>query len=229
MVIKGRSYHVEDRRLRSRVKVWSALSLLLLAASLVMIFQGYLFMDIDGRTVGLGQMIWLPSLIGSCSGLWLLMTMAGARPGLSLPISIAALAGAEFFALVVEVREVSGMAWEPGNGLIPALSFAALALTSITWTATGLIDPLRSNRAMYAVAMAAAVMIGLILSYMYFWSLQGVMATGLASALFWGAAYDDRLHRYSKGGRKRWSVSLVFMATFMGLPMLLLGVPFLLQ
>jgi len=230
MVIKSRSLSVEDRRLRSRVKWSAALSMLLLSASLIMIFQGYLFMDIDGRDVGVGQIIWLPALIGSCSWLWLLLTLSGARPNVSLPISIIALAGAEFFALIMPVEEVSGMAWEAGNGLIPSISFVALALTAIIWTATGLIDPLRENRTMYAVAMTAVVLIGFLLSYEYFWYLQGAMAASLASALLWGAFYDGRLHIYVRGKlKKRRSVAMVLMISFIVLPMLLLGIPFLLQ
>ena len=69
-----RSLGVENRALRFRVKGWAVISLLMLTAALILIFQGGLYVDVDGRQVGIGQMIWLPGLIGACSCLWLLLT-----------------------------------------------------------------------------------------------------------------------------------------------------------
>lgn len=222
---------VEHRALRFRVKGWSVISLLMLSAALILIFQGGIYLDVDGREVGIGQLLWLPALIGSCSGLWLLLTLAGTRTNISISISLVALAGAEACALLLSVEPVSGLNWEAGNGLVPAISFASLAITALTWTATGLIDPLRHNWWTYGVALAATAFIGLILSYQYFWYLQGVTATTLAASLMWGLAYDKRLHQYGKGKKEksRSAPVAVFMLTFLVLPMLMLGVPYLLR
>jgi hypothetical protein len=203
----------------------------MLSAALILIFQGGLYLDVDGREVGVGQLLWFPALIGSCSCLWLLLTLAGTRTNISISISLIALAGAEASALLIPVHEISGLNWEAGNGLVPAVSFASLAITALTWTATGVIDPLRHNWWTYGVAFAAAALIGLILSYQYFGYLQGVMATTLAAALVWGLAYDKRLHQYGNGtkGKVRSAPVAVFMGTFLLLPMLMLGLPYLLR
>lgn len=186
-------------------------------------------MELEGRWLGLAQLMWLPGLIGSCSCLWLLLTRYGVRASISIPVSLGNLAIAEAFALLLPVKEVSGLVWETGNGLVPAISFAALALTSLTWTATALVDPSRTNRTTYAVALAAVLIIGFLLSYNYFWSLQGAMATSLAAALFWGMSYDRRLHPFRKPKvQKTGSAGALFLMTFLGLPMLLLGLPYLL-
>lgn len=229
MMLQERSSSVDDIRLRSRVAVWSGISFLMFLASLIMIFWGGPVLELDGRRLGLAQLLWLPSLIGSCSCLWLLLTMSGARAAITIPVSLGNLAAAEVFSLLLPVEEVSGLVWETGNGLVPAISFAALALTSLTWTATSLIDPARSNRTTYAVALAAVLIIVFLLSYNYFWSLQGAMAAGLAAALFWGMSYDRRLHPYRKQRAERYgSPGALFLITFLGLPMLLLGLPYLL-
>lgn len=222
---------MENRALIFRVKGWAVISSLMLFAALVLIFQGGNYVDVDGRRVGIGQLIWLPGLIGSCSCLWLLLTLAGTRTNISISISLVALAGAEACALLLPVREISGLNWEAGNGLVPAISFASLAMTALTWTATGVVDPLRRDWWSYGVALAATATIGLILSYQYFWYLQGVMATALAAALVWGLAYDGRLHQYGHGGKVkvRTSPIVLFMATFLMMPMLLLGLPYLLR
>ncbi|HNX48348.1 MAG TPA: hypothetical protein PLC39_05730 [Methanomassiliicoccales archaeon] len=220
---------MDDIRLRSRVMLWSGLSFLIFLSSLIMIFWGGPVLELEGRRIGIAQIIWLPGLIGSCSGLWLLLTLSGARGGISLSVALGNLAGAEALSLLLPVKEVSGMVWETGNGLVPATSFAALALTSLTWTAITLADPSRSTRTAYSVALAAVLAIGFLLSYNYLWSLQGAMAVGLAAALFWGMAYDRRLHPYSKVKvKKQGSPWVVLLITFLGLPMLLLGLPYLL-
>ncbi|MCG7845294.1 MAG: hypothetical protein MIO90_07690 [Methanomassiliicoccales archaeon] len=231
MKSQGRSFSVENRALIFRVKGWAVISFLMLFTALVLIFQGGLFMDVDGREVGIGQMLWLPGLIGSCSCLWLLLTLTGTRTNISISISLIALASAEVCTLLLPVWEVSGLNWEAGNGLVPAISFASLAITALTWTATGVVDPLRQNWWTYGVAFAATALIGLILSYQYLWFLQGVMATTLASSLVWGLAYDGKLHHYSSGKRtKRRSAPVsLFLITFLALPMLMLGLPYLLR
>ena len=203
----------------------------MLSAALVLIFHGDLLMDVDGTRVGIGQVLWLPGLIGSCACLWMLMTLSGARTNQSLAISLITLATAEGFVLLLPVQELSGMDWPTGNGLVPAISFASLALSAITWTATGIVDPLHQDWWTYGVALAAVALIGFILSYQYFWYLQGVVATSLAGTLVWGAVYDRRLHRYGdeKGKGDRGAPAAVFVATFLALPMLLLGPPYLLQ
>lgn len=194
-----------------------------------MIFWGGPVLELEGKRVGIAQLFWLPGLIGSCSCLWLLLTLSGARGTISISVSLGNLAGAEVFSLLLPVKEVSGLVWETGNGLVPSISFAALALTSLTWTATALIDPSRTNRTTYAVALAAVLMVGFLLSYSFLWSLQGAMAAGLAAALFWGMSYDRRLHPYSKRNvRTKSSPAALFLTTFLGLPMLLLGLPYLL-
>jgi hypothetical protein len=229
MMHQERSSGVDDIRLRSRVVVWSGLSFFMFLSSLSMIFWGGPILELDGRQVGLGQLMWLPGLIGSCSCLWMLLTLSGARAVISIPVSLGSLAAAELFSLLLPVDEVSGLVWETGNGLVPAISFAALALTSLTWTATALIDPVRTNRTTYAVALAAVLIIGFLLSYIYFWSLQGAMAAGLAAALFWGMSYDRRLRPLRKQKVERYgSPGALFLITFLGLPMLLLGLPYLL-
>ncbi len=208
---------------------WSGVSFTLFISSLVMIFWGGPVLELDGRKVGLAQMIWLPGLIGSCSCLWLLFTMRGVRSSVSIPVSLGNLAGAEVFSLLLPVDQVSGLVWASGNGLVPAISFAALALTSLIWTATGLIDPPRLNRTAYGVALAAVLIVGFLLSYDYFWSLQGAMASGLAASLLWGLSYDRRLHPYRKSKAERYGSPWALMLfTFLGLPMLLLGLPYLL-
>ncbi len=224
-----RSSSVDDGRLRSRVVMWSGLSFLMFLSSLVLIFWGGPVLELEGREIGVAQLLWLPGLIGSCSGLWMLLTLSGARGSVSIPVALGNLAGAEMFSLLLPVKEVSGLVWDTGNGLVPAISFAALALTSLTWTAISLIDPSRSNRNSYTVALAAVLIIGFLLSYNYIWSLQGAMAAGLAAALFWGMSYDRRLHPYAKlkNGTKS-SPGALFLITFLGLPMLLLGLPYLL-
>ncbi len=230
MMLQGRSSSVDDGRLRSRVWGWSTLSFLLFLSSLPMIFWGGPVLELDGRQLGLAQLLWLPGLIGSCSCLWLLLSLSGARGSTSIPVSLGNLAAAEVFSLLLPVEEVSGLVWETGNGLVLAISFAALALTSLTWTATALVDPSRTNRTTYAVALAAVLIIGFLLSYIYFWSLQGAMAAGLAAALFWGMSYDRRLHPYRKAKAERYgSPRALFLITFLGLPMLLLGLPYLLH
>jgi len=229
MSILERSSSVDDIRLRSRVAICSGICFLMFLSSLALIFWGGPVLELDGRRLGLAQLIWLPGLIGSCSCLWLLLTLSGVRSTISLLVSLGNLAGAEAFSLLLPVNEVSGLVWETGNGLVPAISFAALALTSLTWTATALMDPTRSDRTAYAVALAAVLIIGFLLSYNYLWSLQGVMAAGLAAALFWGMSYDRRLHPYRRQKAERYgSPGVLLLITFLGLPMLLLGVPFLL-
>jgi hypothetical protein len=229
MMLQGRSSSVEDNRLRSRVVMWSGLSFLMFLSSLLMIFWGGPVLDLEGRRFGIAPLIWLPGLIGSCSCLWMLLTLNGARGSVSIPVSLGNLAAAEVFSLLLPVEEVSGLVWETGNGLVPAISFAALALTSLTWTATALVDPSRTNRTAYTVALAAVLMVGFLLSYNYFWSLQGAMAAGLAAALFWGMSYDRRLHPYAKKKvRTKSFPGTLFLMTFLGLPMLLLGLPYLL-
>ena len=209
--------------------MWSSLSFLMFLSSLLMIFWGGPVLELEGKKFGLAQIIWLPGLIGSCSCLWMLLTMSGARGTISIPVSLGNLAGAEIFSLLLPVKEVSGLVWETGNGLVPAISFAALALTSLTWTALAMVDPSRTNRTAYAVALAAVLIIGFLLSFNYFWSLQGVMASGLAAALFWGMSYDRRLQPYRKLKIKtKSSPGALFLITFLGLPMLLLGLPYLL-
>jgi hypothetical protein len=209
--------------------MWSSLSFLMFLSSLLMIFWGGPVLELEGKKFGLAQIIWLPGLIGSCSCLWMLLTMSGARGTISIPVSLGNLAGAEIFSLLLPVKEVSGLVWETGNGLVPAISFAALALTSLTWTALAMVDPSRTNRNAYAVALAAVLIIGFLLSFNYFWSLQGVMASGLAAALFWGMSYDRRLQPYRKLKIKtKSSPGALFLITFLGLPMLLLGLPYLL-
>jgi hypothetical protein len=231
MMSQGRSFSVENRALSFRVKGWAVISFLMLFIAIILIFQGGLYTDVDGREVGIGQIIWLPGLIGSCSCLWLLLTLAGTRTNISIAISLIALAGAEVCALLLPVREVSGLNWEAGNGLVPAISFASLAITALTWTASGVVDPLRQNWWTYGVAFAATALIGLILSYQYFPFLQGVMATTLASSLVWGLAYDGRLHRYGskKKTKTRSAPVALFLITFLALPMLMLGLPYLLR
>lgn len=220
---------MDDSRLRYRVVMWSSLSFLMFLSSLLMIFWGGPVLELEGKKFGLAQIIWLPGLIGSCSCLWMLLTMSGARGTISIPVSLGNLAGAEIFSLLLPVKEVSGLVWETGNGLVPAISFAALALTSLTWTALAMVDPSRTNRNAYAVALAAVLIIGFLLSFNYFWSLQGVMASGLAAALFWGMSYDRRLQPYRKLKIKtKSSPGALFLITFLGLPMLLLGLPYLL-
>lgn len=221
---------MEDKRLRSRIKVWACLSFFLLIISISFIYWGGPILEFDGRRLPLGQLTWLPGLIGACSCLWLLLTLGRARANVSIPLSLANLAAAEALILLLPVEEVSGLDWGTGNGLVPAISFAALALTSITWTATGLIDPLRTNRMMYAVALAAVLVIGFLLSYEYLWSLQGALASALAAALLWGMSYDQRLRPY-KGGKLERTVSpwALALMTFLGLPLLLLGLPYLLH
>ncbi len=229
MMLQERSSSVDDSRLRSRVVAWSVISFLMLLSSLLMIFWGGPVLELDGRRLGLAQLIWLPGLIGSCSCLWLLLTRNGARGIISIPVSLGNLAAAEVFTLLLPIEEVSGLVWETGNGLVPAISFAALALTSLTWTATALVDPIRTNRTTYGVALAAVLIIGFLLSYNYFWSLQGAMAAGLAAALFWGMSYDRRLRPFKKHKVERLgSPGALFLITFLGLPMLLLGLPYLL-
>ncbi len=221
---------MDDNRLRSRVAIWSSLSFLMLLSSLVMIFWGGPVLELEGREVGIAQLMWLPGLIGSCACLWMLLTMSGARGSVSIPVSLVNLAAAEIFSLLLPIEEVSGLVWEAGNGLVPAISFAAIALTSLTWTAIALIDPSRTNRTAYAVALAAVLMVGFLLSYNYLWSLQGALAAGLAAALFWGMSYDRRLHPYRKQKVKtKSSPGALFLITFLGLPMLLLGLPYLLR
>lgn len=230
MMLQERSSSVDDIRLRSRVAIWSGISFLMLLSSLSMIFWGGPVLELAGNRLGLAQLIWLPGLIGSCSCLWLLLTMSGARAMISIPISLVNLAAAEVFSLLLPVEEVSGLVWKTGNGLVLAISFAALALTSLTWTATSLIDPPRMNRTTYGVALAAVLIVGFLLSYKYLWSLQGAMAAGLAGALFWGMSYDRRLHPYRKHKAERYgSPGAIFLTTFLGLPMLLLGLPYLLH
>ncbi|MHC1710385.1 MAG: hypothetical protein AB9819_08280 [Methanomassiliicoccales archaeon] len=198
-------------------------------SSLFLIFWGGPVLELEGRRIGLAQLIWLPGLIGSCSCLWMLLTQSGARSSMSIPVSLGNLAAAEMFSLLLPVKEVSGLVWETGNGLVPAISFAALALTSLTWTAVALMDPSRTNRNAYAVAIAAVLIIGFLLSLNYIWSLQGAMAAALAAALFWGMSYDRRLHPYAKQKNKmKSSPGALFLMTFLGLPMLLLGLPYLL-
>jgi len=231
MMSQGRLKIVDDRALRFRVKGWSIISFSLLTMSLIMTFQGGFYIDVDGQRLGLGTMLWLPGLIASCSCLWLLMTMSGARTNISLPISLAALAGAEVCALLIPIREISGLNWDGGNGLVPAISFASLALTALTWTATMTMDPLRQNWWTYGVALVATVLIGFILSYQYFWFLQGVMATSLAGALTWGLAYDHHLQvwRKEKKGLRPQAPGMVFLASFLALPLLMIGLPYLMQ
>jgi hypothetical protein len=229
MSFNERSSAVDDIRLRSRVVIWSGLSFLILLSSLYMIFWGGPVLEMDGRRLGLAPLLWLPGLIGSCSCLWLLLTMSGVRSGISIPVSLGNLALSEGCSLLLPVKEVSGLVWETGNGLVPAISFAALALTALIWTATTLVDPVRSNRTTYAVALAAVLIIGFLLSYEFFWSLQGAMAAGLAASLFWGMSYDRRLSPYRKAKAERYgSPGVLFLSTFLGLPMLLLGLPYLL-
>lgn len=229
MMLQERSSSVDDIRLRSRVAIWSGISFLMLLSSLSMIFWGGPVLELAGNRLGLAPLIWLPGLIGSCSCLWLLLTMSGARAMISIPISLVNLAAAEVFSLLLPIKEVSGLVWETGNGLVLAISFAALALTSLTWTATSLIDPPRMNRTTYGVALAAVLIIGFLLSYNYLWSLQGAMAAGLSGGLFWGMSYDRRLHPYRKQKAERYgSPGAIFLITFLGLPMLLLGLPYLL-
>ena len=222
------SHHVDDARLRFRVKTWGLLSFLVLTASVALIFYEGPFLELNGHRAGVGQILWVPGLIGSCVCLWLLLTLSGAHSGLSVPIALGALAGAELCALFLPVSEVSGLYWEKGNGLVPAITFASLALTSVIWTATRLIDPSRTNRHIYMVALAAVLVVGLLLSYRFFWSLQGVMATGLAASLLWGMAYDPRLHPYGRKQKGRGQPGALLLMTFHGLPLLLLGLPYVL-
>ena len=222
------SHHVDDARLRFRVKTWGLLSFLVLAASVALIFYEGPFLELNGHRAGVGQILWVPGLIGSCVCLWLLLTLSGAHSGLSVPLALGALAGAELCALFLPVSEVSGLYWEKANGLVPAITFASLALTSVIWTATRLIDPSRTNRHIYMVALAAVLVVGLLLSYRFFWSLQGVMATGLAASLLWGMAYDPRLHPYGRKQKGRGQPGALLLMTFHGLPLLLLGLPYVL-
>lgn len=229
MLPQGRSTSVDESRLRSRVVAWSVISFLMLLSSMSLIFWGGPVLELAGKRLGLAQLFWLPGLIGSCSCLWMLLSRRGVRVGISISVSLGNLAGAEVFSLLLPVNEVSGLVWETGNGLVPAISFAALAMTSLTWTATLLMDPARTNRTAYGVALAAVLAIGFLLSYNYFWSLQGAMAAGLAAALFWGMSYDRRLNPYRRQKAERYgSPWALFLVTFLGLPMLLLGVPYLL-
>ena len=221
---------MEYTRLRSRVRLWSLPSFLMLAAALAMFHLGGPELNLSGHWVGVAQLVWVPSLIGSCVTLWLLLTMSGARGNRSLPLSLAFLAGAEFCALLLPVTEVSGLSWGNGNGLMPAISFAALALTAIIWTATGIVDPALSSRSVYAVAMSAVLIVGFLLSYAFFYMMQGAMVMGPASALLWGASYDRRLRPYGKGTKAgRAPLATLTFVTFLGLPMLLLGLPYLLN
>ena len=230
MMLQELSSPVDDNRLRSRVVIWTGLSFLMFISSLIMIFWGGPIVELGGREIGIAPLIWLPGLIGSCSCLWLLLTMRGTRGIVSIPVSLGTLAGAEIFSLLLPIEEVSGLVWETGNGLVLAISFAALALTSVTWTAIALIDPSRTNRTAYAVALSAVLIIGFLLSYNYLWSLQGALAAGLAGALFWGMSYDRRLHPYRKQKEKvKSSPGALFLITFLGMPMLLLGLPYLLH
>lgn len=55
------------------------------------------------------------------------------------------------------------------------------------------------------------------------------MASGLAASLLWGLSYDRRLHPYRKPKAERYGSPWALMLfTFLGLPMLLLGLPYLL-
>jgi hypothetical protein len=201
----------------------------MLLTSLVLIYMGGPVLEVGGRQLGIAQLIWLPALIGSCSCLWMMLTLSGVRGSISIPASLINLAAAEVFSLLLPVEEVSGMVWEAENGLVPAISFAALALTSLIWTATSLMDPARSNRTAYVVALGAVLSIGFLLSYNYLWSLQGAMAAGLAASILWGRSYDRRLHPNRKGKVERgMSPAALFLITFLGLPILLLGLPYLL-
>ena len=199
MMLQGRASSVDDNRLRSRVVIWSGLSFLMFLSSLFMIFFG-------GPSAGAGRKaVWTCSAhLAARSDRLLLLPpgccspSAGRAEASAIPFSLGNLAAAEIFSLLLPVKEVSGLVWETGNGLVPAISFAALAITSLTWTATALIDPSRTNRTAYTVALAAVLIIGFLLSYNYFWSLQGAMVAGLAAALFWGMSYDHRLHPYKK-------------------------------
>jgi len=222
------SHHVDDARLRFRVKTWGLLSFLVLTASVALIFYEGPFLELNGHRAGVGQILWVPGLIGSCVCLWLLLTLSGAHSGLSVPLALGALAGAELCALFLPVSEVSGLYWEKGNGIVPDITFASLALTSVIWTATRLIDPSRTSRHTYTVALAAVLVIGFLLSYKFFWSLQGVMATGLAASLLWGMAYDPRLHPYGRKQKGRGQPGALLLMTFLGLPLLLLGLPYVL-
>ncbi|HNU36596.1 MAG TPA: hypothetical protein PKJ15_08350 [Methanomassiliicoccales archaeon] len=229
MLLQERSSGVDDSRLRSRVVAWSVISFLMFLSSLSMIFWGGPVLELEGKRLGLAQLIWLPGLIGSCACIWMLLTLSGVRGSISIPVSLGNLAAAEVFSLLLPVEEVSGLVWETGNGLVPAISFAALALTSLTWTAILLVDPARTSRTAYTVALAAVLIIGFLLSYNFFWSLQGVMAAGLAAALFWGMSYDGRIRPLRKQKVERFgSPGALFLITFLGLPMLLLGLPYLL-
>jgi len=229
MFPQERSSSVDDIQLRSRVVFWSVVSFLMFLIALSMIFWRGPVLELEGRRLGVAPLIWLPGLIGSCSCLWMLLTLSGARGSVSLSVSLGNLAAAEVFSLLLPVDEVSGLVWETGNGLVPAVSFAALALTSLTWTAIVLVDTSRVNRAVYGVALAAVLTIGFLLSYNYLLSLQGAMAAGLAAALFWGMSYDRRLSPYQKTKAERYgSPGTLFLVTFLGLPMMLLGLPYLL-
>jgi hypothetical protein len=206
------------------------ISFLMLIASLIIILQGTYRIDLDGEQVGLGEVLWLPALIGSCASLWLLLTLSRARTLASLPLALIALTGAEACALLLPIKPISGLSWETDNALVPAISFASLALTALIWTATVIIDPPRRSWGTYGVALTATVLIGLLLSYQYFYYLQGVMATSLAGAMVWGFVYDRRLHRYAREDMKgRGAPLAAFIATFLALPMLMIGLPYLLQ
>ncbi|MDD1772562.1 MAG: hypothetical protein LUQ09_06530 [Methanomassiliicoccales archaeon] len=218
-----------DRALDHHVKAWTTTSLLLLSISLVLICQGDIFFSIGSTSIGAGQMLWLPGLIGSCSCLWLMLTMLGARTNISLTISLAALAGAEACTLLLPTNKIDGLDWNEGYGLVLGISFASIAITAITWTATGVIDPARRNWWSYGVALAATVLVGLALSYFYFGFLQGALATALAAALIWGAAYDKRLDRYGDVKDERGHPIILLTLTFLALPLLILGMPYLLQ
>jgi len=218
-----------DRALDNHVKAWTTTSLLLLSISLVLICQGDIVVRIGSTSIGAGQVLWLPGLIGSCSCLWLILTMLGARTNLSLAISLAALAGAEACTLLLPMNKIDGLDWNDGYGLVLAISFASLAITAITWTATGVIDPARHNWWSYGVAFAATVLVGLALSYLYFGFLQGALATALAAALIWGAAYDKRLDRYGDAEHEKGHPFILLILTFLALPLLILGMPYLLQ
>ncbi|MBN1110397.1 MAG: hypothetical protein JXA45_06530 [Methanomassiliicoccales archaeon] len=220
-----------DKRGLSRwVKGWAIVSFLLLLVSLVTVFQGTFRIDLNGEPIGLGQVLWLPALIGSCGSLWLLLTLSGTRTVVSISVALTALVGAEGCALLLPVSPIHGLFWEAGNALVPAISFASLALTALTWTATLLVDPPRRSWWTYGVALTAIVLMGFLLSYEYFYYLQGVMATSLAGALVWGSVLDRRLHRYSREGMEgKGATTAAFIATYLALPLLIIGMPYLLQ
>ncbi len=100
--------------------------------------------------------MWLPGLIGSCSCLWLLLSLSGARGSTSIPVSLGNLAAAEVFPAAPgrgSLRSGLGDRQRAGPGDILRCPGPDLAHLDGHRAA----DPSRSNRTTYAVALAAVL------------------------------------------------------------------------